>query len=232
MLPQKLIHKIVRRSLNKISRWGDLLKPPAVHQGNSVAHLHSLEHIMGDENDSLSDPRLEINELVLKLLSGDGVQSAEGLIHEDNRGIGGKGSGHTNPLLLPPTQPGRKTDSELLWLQTHHVQHLVYTLGNSIRGPLEKPGNDSDVLLHSHVGKKTDVLDRITNPAPQLNGILSADVVPVNQDAPGTRLDQPVDHLQGRSLPATAGPQQDQRLAFPNLHAQACDGVCSARIGF
>ena len=47
---------------------------------------------------------LQIEELVLQALPGDGVDGTEGLVHQQDRGIGPEGPGHAHPLALAPRQ--------------------------------------------------------------------------------------------------------------------------------
>jgi len=55
---------------------------------------------MGDENDGFFESRRQFAKLALQLGTRHGVKSAEGLIHQQYRGIGGKGAGDSDPLAL------------------------------------------------------------------------------------------------------------------------------------
>ena len=40
-------------------------------------------------------------EIAARLLAGEGVERAEGLVHQDNGWVGSQGAGDAHPLLLP-----------------------------------------------------------------------------------------------------------------------------------
>ena len=56
--------------------------------------------IVGDKDDSLFETASQGAEFALKLSSGDGIESAEWLIHEQDGRIGGEGAGDTHALAL------------------------------------------------------------------------------------------------------------------------------------
>ena len=55
---------------------------------------------MGDEDDRLVQLGLNPGHLALKLAAHEGVDGAEGLVHEEHLGIGRQGPGHSDPLGL------------------------------------------------------------------------------------------------------------------------------------
>ena len=61
---------------------------------------------MSDENNGLVEPELEPVHLVLELGAGHGVQGGEGLIHEDDLRVGGKGAGYADALPLAAGELG------------------------------------------------------------------------------------------------------------------------------
>ena len=69
---------------------------------DSVAQLHCLLDVVGDEHDRLVHLGLEPQELVLETLPGDGVDGAERLVHEQHRAGRRRG-----PEPLRPAAAGR-----------------------------------------------------------------------------------------------------------------------------
>src|SRR5713101_808624 len=56
--------------------------------------------IVGDENDGLAEAASEGAEFALKLGACDGIEGAEGLVHQENGRVGGEGTGHAHALAL------------------------------------------------------------------------------------------------------------------------------------
>ncbi len=71
-----------------------------VEDDDPVAELDGLVEVMGDEDDRLVQLVLNVDELLLQALAGDGVHRAEGLVHEEHGRIGGECAGHSDALLL------------------------------------------------------------------------------------------------------------------------------------
>ena len=78
-----------------------------MHDADLVGDLDGLIHVVGDKYDGLVEGVLEAQQLILELGPGDGVQGAEGLVHEDDLRIGGEGPGHSDTLLLTAGELGR-----------------------------------------------------------------------------------------------------------------------------
>src|SRR4029077_7252198 len=56
--------------------------------------------IVGDKDDGLAETASEGAEFTLKLGAGDGIESAERLVHQENGRVGGKGAGDADALAL------------------------------------------------------------------------------------------------------------------------------------
>jgi hypothetical protein len=78
-----------------------------------VTEKQSLAHIMGHEDYGFAQPLLKSGELILQIGAGDGVESAEGFVHQENGGIGGQRSGYTDPLTLSTGKFARVARGEL-----------------------------------------------------------------------------------------------------------------------
>src|SRR5207245_2627977 len=82
-------------------------QPPLVHQPDPRAEPQALAHVVGDEDHSLGEPSLERLKLALQLDARDGIDRAERLVEQQQRGIGGEGARHAHALALPA--PATKT---------------------------------------------------------------------------------------------------------------------------
>ena len=66
------------------------IKPSPCHHPYPVPQAEGFPDIMGDEQDGLVDVRLYAKELFLELLAEHGVECAERLVHEEQRGVHGQ----------------------------------------------------------------------------------------------------------------------------------------------
>ena len=71
-----------------------------VEDDNPVAEFDGLVEVVRDKDDRLVELGLDVDELVLEALAGNGVHGAEGLVHEEDRRIRGEGARHADALLL------------------------------------------------------------------------------------------------------------------------------------
>ena len=80
---------------------GKSLQAPAGKQRDARAEPQRLPYIVGHEDGCFPKLAAERQKLVLELAARDRVEGAEGLIEQQNRGIGGQGPGYTDALPLP-----------------------------------------------------------------------------------------------------------------------------------
>jgi hypothetical protein len=76
------------------------MRPP-FHDGDAVAELERLVEVVADEDDGAVALSLEVEELVLEARADQGVEGREGLVHQEDRGVGGEGAGEAHALLHP-----------------------------------------------------------------------------------------------------------------------------------
>ena len=150
---------------------------------------------MGDEDDGLVQLLLKPQQLVLKLGTGDGVQGAEGLVHEDDLRVHGKGTCHADALLLAAGQLGGVAVQVLVRVHAHQVHQLQRPRPGAFRVGFGQAGDDLDVLPDGHVGEQAGLLDDVAHAAPELEDVLVPDVLAADVDLTGGGLDEAVDHL-------------------------------------
>ena len=88
-----------------------------------VAQGDCLVDVVGDQDDRLVDPLLEIEQLALEPSPHDRVDGTEGLVHEQDGRIGGQGTSHPHPLLLAARHLGRVAIEHRL-IETHQLCQL------------------------------------------------------------------------------------------------------------
>ena len=101
--PHEVGHERRLRASEDLGRGVVLLEDASFGEhGDPVTELRRLLDVVGDEDDRLLELLLQVEELVLESLAGDGIHGGEGLVHEQDRGVGSEGSGHPDPLALAP----------------------------------------------------------------------------------------------------------------------------------
>src|SRR5437763_1608827 len=63
--------------------------------------MERLVHIVGDQHDRGAVTALNVEQVLLRLRADDGVERAEGLVHQEHRGLGGERARDADALLLP-----------------------------------------------------------------------------------------------------------------------------------
>ena len=95
--------------------------------------------------------------------------------------------------------------------------------------PAEQPGHRRDVVEHGAVREQAALLDHVADPPAQLVRRERQHVLAVDPDASRRRLDQPVDHPQGRRLAATGAAEEHDHLAGRDRERQVVDGDVGGR---
>jgi hypothetical protein len=86
--------------LQKFLRAGKRHQLAMLKQSDAGTEQHGLAQIVRHKNDGFTKAMSERAEFALQFRARDGIESPEGLVHEENRRIGGKGAGDTDALAL------------------------------------------------------------------------------------------------------------------------------------
>ena len=160
--------------------------PAALQDGDPVAHLDRLVHVMGDEDDRLAHLLLEAQELVLEPIATDRIDGAEWLVHEHHGRIRREGACHADPLALAARQLVRIPVAIGGRLEADQVEQLVDPVARARRLPAQELGHDRHVVADGEVREEPDLLDHVSDSPPQLDGGQGHDVLAVDRD-PATR---------------------------------------------
>lgn len=167
---------------------------------------------------------MDLDQTVLQPDSGDRVDGAEGLVHEEHRRIGGEGPRDAHPLLLAAGHVLREPCAELRRIQADEIEQVLGALGDAALVPAEQTRDRADVALDRPVREQSAGLDDVADRLPQLVRVLPRHVPAVDQDPAGGRLDQAVDHLQRRRLAAAGRADEGHHLAGGDLQIECGDG--------
>ncbi len=154
----------IRRPLLQLLRDSELEEAPAAHDADAVGQAEGLVEIMGHQHGGLGEAALEVQELAVELEAGQGVESAEGLVEEDQGGIGGEGAGEGDALALASGELGG-VSVPLRRGEADQLQHLARPLPATVAVPAEETGDELDVALHAPVRDQAAVLRHVADPA-------------------------------------------------------------------
>jgi len=127
--------------------------------------------IVGDEDDGLAETARESAEFALKLCASDGIERAEGLVHQENGRIGGEGAGDADALALAAREFVRAARGEFGVVEADESKEFVDASSSAGSIPFFKGGDERDVLGNREMGEKTCFLNYITDAAAEANGI-------------------------------------------------------------
>jgi hypothetical protein len=94
----------------------------SVEESDARTEKKGFANVMGDEDDGFIEAASQGAEFALKFGAGDGIECAEGLVHEENRRIGGQGSGDTDALTLAAGEFAGMACGEFGRVETYQVQ--------------------------------------------------------------------------------------------------------------
>src|SRR5438270_3075440 len=112
-----------------------------LHQADAISDHHRLVDVMRHEHDSLAQRALDADELVLQALARDAVDSAEGLVHQEDGRVRAESARETDALTLASGKLMRITLAVLAWREAHQLQQLVDARPDLRRIPLPQPGH-------------------------------------------------------------------------------------------
>ena len=124
----------------------------------------------------------------------------------------------------------RVAPRELSRIQANELEQLGDALPRAALVPAQQARHRADVVGDVHVGKEPNVLNDVTHPQPERDGVDMGHVLVVVKDPAAGGLDQPVDHLQGRGLATSGRTDQHGQLAGWELDRELADGRLTARV--
>src|SRR5699024_9287583 len=132
-------------------RCTDLFRVTVFEKTDSVAQFKCFLNIMRHEYDGLSDLLLEFHKVILQLLPADRVESAERLIHQNDRWICSEGADDADALLLTSGKFGWFAVFKLFRVHPDHVQQFIYASIDIRFGPFLHERHLGDILLDGHM---------------------------------------------------------------------------------
>jgi hypothetical protein len=163
---------------------------------------------------------LQADELRLEALPGDGVEGAEGLVHEQHGGVAAEGAGHAHALLLAARKLVGVAPGVEVGVEPHQLEQFRHPRPGAGLVPAEQARHGSHVLGHPQVREEPGLLDDVPHVPAQRHGVSRSDVRAIEQDATRRGLDEPVDHLERGGLAAPRRPHEHAQLALVHLEVE------------
>lgn len=123
----------------------------------------------------------------------------------------------------PPESLVREALGVGLRCQPDEGEQLLDARLRPLAVPPDEPRDRGDVLRDGAVREQPDVLDHVADTATERDGVGAHDVLAVEGDPATRRLDEAVDHAQGRRLSAARRTYEDQQLALADLEVEVGD---------
>ena len=202
-------------------------QPTAGHHRDAVGQQQGLGHVVGDHDGGKPQPLVQGAVVLAQRVAGQGVERAEGLVHQHDARLGGQGAGDTHPLPLPTGQ-GRGEPPPHLPRKGHQIQQLIDAGVHPRLVPAQQARGDGDVLRHRQMRKEADLLEDIADGPAQQVPRLARDQPPVDADLAAVGDDQPVDGLQKGRLARPRRPHQGDELAAGDLEIDGGQGALGA----
>ena len=174
---------------------------------------------MCDEDDGLAEAAREGAEFTLKLGAGDGVEGAEGFVHQENWRIGGEGAGDADALALAAGKFARATLRVFAWIEADELEHFFDAGGDARGGPAFQRRDEGDVFRHGEMGEEAGVLNDVPDAAAEADGVPLRSGAVLNENFALGRKQDSVNQFEEGGLAAAAATEEDERLTLWN-----CEG--------
>ena len=151
-------------------------------QDDARGEEQSFANVVSDEDDGFFQAASERGEFALQLSAGDGIESGEGFVHQENGGIGGEGASHADALALTTGKLARMACGEFRGIEADKMEQFLDTSRDFCGRPIFEGGHKSDIFRDSEMGKESGVLNDIADLAAQSNGIPRGSGAALDQD--------------------------------------------------
>jgi hypothetical protein len=143
----------------------------ALQQHDAGSEEQSFTQIMRNKNDCFAQTVREGAEFALELGAGDGIECAEGLVHEENRRVGGEGAGDADALPLATREFAGAAAGEFARIEADKLEHFVNAGGDAGGVPFFQCGNEGDVFRNREMREKARLLNNVSDAAAKADGV-------------------------------------------------------------
>ena len=193
-----------------------------LEQNDVRSEEQGFAEIVGDEYDSLAETAGESAEFALELGARDRIESAEGLVHQKNGGIGGESTRDADALTLAAGKFTGAAMGKLARIEADEAEHFLDAGSDTSGVPIFECGDESDVFRDGEMRKEAGVLNDVSEMAAQANGVPFGGGAAFNEHLPCRREKEPIDKLEKGGFATTAAAEEDQ--CFSGMNAEGYPG--------
>src|SRR6185503_19386678 len=103
-----------------------------IEHAYAIREREGLAHIVGHDDHRLPETVLNASELVVEIGARHGIEGAERLVHQKNRGVHSQSTRDANPLSFSARQLIWVTCAKQLGWETDQVEQLLHAPGHVI----------------------------------------------------------------------------------------------------
>ena len=186
---------------------------------------------MRDHQGGKTKPGLQRHEILLQPVTGDRVEGAEGLVHQEKVRLAGQGAGEADTLALTTRQGIGIAIGKFVRIKAHQFEHVAHPRIDRGRLPAQQARNDGDIGGDAIMGKQAIALHHPADRAAQLDRIERGDIGALIQNRTARSLLQAVDQFEHCGLAAARCTGQGQQLAALQAEIDAGNRLNTAGIG-
>ena len=105
-------------------------------QNDARGQQQRFTEIVGDEHDGFAQAAREVGEFALQFRARDGIERAEGLVHQEDRRIGAESARNADPLSLAAGKLGGASLREFARFESYETQQFVDAGLQCARNPI------------------------------------------------------------------------------------------------
>jgi hypothetical protein len=154
----------------------------SLQQDDAGSEEKRFAKIVSDKDDGFAKAAGEGAKFALKFGAGDGIECAEGLVHQQDGGIGGEGASDADALALAAGKFARAAMGELARVEANEMEHFINASRDAGGLPSFQSGNEGNVLRDGEMREEACILDDVTNAAAEVDGIPFSRGTPLDED--------------------------------------------------
>ena len=186
-------------------------------QNDARSEEKSFAKVVSDKDDRFTKTVDQGAKFALKLRARDGIESAEGFVHQENGWIGCKSTGNSYALALASREFARVAMREFARIEADKVKHFLNSHGDARGVPAFETGDETDIFRNGEMREKASILNHVTDAASQADGIPGSGRTILDQDFSFRGKQHTVYQFKERGLAAAAAPEEHKRLTVRNL---------------
>ncbi|OLE60724.1 MAG: hypothetical protein AUI36_12115 [Cyanobacteria bacterium 13_1_40CM_2_61_4] len=153
-------------------------------QDDAGSEKQRFAEVVGDEDDGLAEAAGEIAEFTLELGTGDRVERAEGLVHEQDGRIGGEGARDADALALASGKFAGAATRKFARIEADKLEHFLDAGGGAGGVPVFQSGDEGDIFCDGEMGEEAGVLNDVTHAAAEAYGVPGGGRAALDEDFP------------------------------------------------